>query len=707
LLGASGAEALAASPAAPTISEPPVEGTLVHASDVHMEAYGYSDPDGNPHSCSEWQIVTPGGELVWESRAGDPTPGTDCLTDVLRNHVHFGNGFFVNSHGGRIELFFDTPYRLRVRFRDSTGTYSAWAERNFRTRPLPPAGTASSIPWVPRERGYAVEPVASGFQLPTHIAFLPQPGTSPQSALLYVGELYGAIKSVTRNGTVQTYRSGLLNFNPLGDFPGSGEFGVGGMAVDPANGDVYASMVYQASPPSQFRGRVVRMSSGNGGFTGGAPVTVLDLGTDLPGEQQAPSHQISNLSFGPDGTLFLHQADGFQPGLAQNIDSYLGKILRFDRNGDAVSGSPHYTTGDGITTRDYVWARGFRNPFGGAWRAATNDHYIAENGPMVDRFTMADFPQPDGGLSWGWNGSDASMTTRAIYNWNPSHAPVHVAFVQNATFSRSGYPADKNDHAFVTESGPTYATGPQPAGKRIVEFAPGPSGELTIAPKTFVEYEGIGKATAVGLAAGPDGLYFSDLYKDVGASSPIDPGARLLRVRYYAPRSYCAINGRTLEISLAPPSKRKGGKSSAAARKKKKKKKKKKGPRKPSNATVRVRDGAIYVNGHFCGATVNNVDTIDVKGAKRTQQLTVDLRGGSYEPGATLEAPSSADLELVVDLKRGRDTLMVFRKKRQRVTLSRRGASLNGDDDRDLFAKSVERVKLKGPGGKKKKKKGR
>jgi hypothetical protein len=47
-----------------------------------------------------------------------------------------------------------------------------------------------------------------------------------------------------------------------------------------------------------------------------------------------------------------------------------------------------------------------------------------------------------------------------------------------------------------------------------------------------VEYTGSGKATAAGLAATPDGLYFTDLYKDLNSTSAIDPGARLLRVRY-------------------------------------------------------------------------------------------------------------------------------------------------------------------------------
>jgi hypothetical protein len=36
----------------------------------------------------------------------------------------------------------------------------------------------------------------------------------------------------------------------------------------------------------------------------------------------------------------------------------------------------------------------------------------------------------------------------------------------------------------------------------------------------------------VGLAAGPDGLYFTELYKDLGAATPIDAGARVFRLRY-------------------------------------------------------------------------------------------------------------------------------------------------------------------------------
>src|SRR5262249_9577619 len=112
-----------------------------------------------------------------------------------------------------------------------------------------------------------------------------------------------------------------------------------------------------------------------------------------------------------------------------------------------------------------------------------------------------------------------------------AHAPVNVAFIQPETFAGSGFPFAKMGHAFVTESGPTYSQGPQALGKRIVEFVLDGAGNLISGPTTLVEYVGTGRGTAVGLACGPDGLYFSELYSDQGAT-PAEAGARILRVRW-------------------------------------------------------------------------------------------------------------------------------------------------------------------------------
>jgi hypothetical protein len=143
--------------------------------------------------------------------------------------------------------------------------------------------------------------------------------------------------------------------------------------------------------------------------------------------------------------------------------------------------------------------------------------------------------QVNRGVNYGYDGSNASMMTSAIYNWNPSHAPVNITFVQRATFNGSQFPASKMDHAFVSESGPTYAGGTQALGKRIVEFVLDANGNRVSGPTTLVEYRGTGQGSVVGLAAGPDGLYFTELYEDSGANGPTAPGARIFRVRYVNP----------------------------------------------------------------------------------------------------------------------------------------------------------------------------
>jgi hypothetical protein len=124
------------------------------------------------------------------------------------------------------------------------------------------------------------------------------------------------------------------------------------------------------------------------------------------------------------------------------------------------------------------------------------------------------------------------MAFGASYNWPLPHAPVNIDFVEPGVLGGSGFPAASMGHAFVTESGPTYASGPQGLGKRVVEFDLASDGTNLDGPTTIAEYTGTGKGTAVGLAAGEDGLYFSDLYKDQDYETPIDPGAKVLRIGY-------------------------------------------------------------------------------------------------------------------------------------------------------------------------------
>jgi Ca2+-binding RTX toxin-like protein len=364
----------------------------------------------------------------------------------------------------------------------------------------------------------------------------------------------------------------------------------------------------------------------------------------MPGETEGPSHQISNLTIGPDGKLYVHNGDGFDPSKALNMKSFRGKVLRMNLDGSAPADNPFYDASNGIDATDYIYAYGFRNPFGGDWRAANDAQYEVENGPSVDRFAKI-----DRGASYGWDGTDDSMHTNALYNWTPAHAPVNLTFVQRQTFLGSGFPGVQMDHAFVAESGPTYTTGPQELGKRIVEFDPQPGGEMGGHPHGLVEYTGTGKGTAVGLGAGPDGLYWTELYKDQNYTSAIDPGARLLRVSYVGTAPSCQMNGRTLEVTAA------------------------------LNATTRVTrlpDGEIQVDGNDCGATVLDVNDIAVTGAEGNENVVLDLAAGPLAPGYLDPA---GRIGVSIDLGTGRDTLSILEGAgADTLELHGNGASSNG-----------------------------
>ncbi len=495
-------------------------------------------PAGDPAPALRLEVA---GGTVLEWRGGDAAPVNPAALSVhgpLRIVIEAGGApitlpssrvTFTDGSGQDREVFL-SPIALEAgqatswwiaeiggAFTDPTGGDPA-AKADF-TSP----STQPPVPWKVQQPGFRVERVATDFQLPVNIAFVPNPGEGPDAIFFYVTELYGTIKVVTRVGQVSDYAVNLLNFNPTGGFPGSGEKGLAGIAVEPESGDVFASMVYEIPPQTDLHfPKVVRLHSADGGRTASSQTKILEF----PNEPSGASHQISNLSIGPDGKLYVHVGDGFT-GPAQDLDSVRGKILRVNLDGSAPADNPFYDAANGLSSTDLIVALGLRNPFGGAWRAADGAHWEVENGPGVDRLARI-----VAGRNYGWDGSDASMSNFAAYNWPLSVAPVNIAFVQPSTFAGSGFPPEKMDHAFVTESGPTYAPGPQLLGKRISEFVLDLDGNRVSGPLPLIEYAGAGRATAAALAAGPDGLYFSDLYKDFGASSPIDRGANVFRVRW-------------------------------------------------------------------------------------------------------------------------------------------------------------------------------
>lgn len=399
-----------------------------------------------------------------------------------------------------------------------TGDGSTWEGLPTQTTPvLSTRARGPAIGWDV-ETGYQVDVVAEGLTLPVNLAFVPEPGPAPGDPFLYFTELYGRVMVMTNDGTVSVFADNLLNFNPLGFFPGAGEQGLGGLTVDPQNGDLWLSLLYDAGGPHYPR--LERLTSVDGGLTMATRTTVLDM----PGEAQGQAHYVSHIELMADGTVLLHMGDGFNTATARNLDSFRGKILRLNRDGTPVTSNPYYTPG-AVTARDYVYVLGVRNPFGGRTRASDGQHYFVDNGPSVDRFAKV-VP----GRDYLWDGSNASMNSFASYAWNPAVGPVNLAFIEQETFGGSGFPSSKWDHAFVSGAGNTYSNGPGPRGKNITEFVLDAQGNLAGPPTQLLRYSGSGRSAVVGCAAGPNGLYFTDLYPENG-NDPTASGARILRVR--------------------------------------------------------------------------------------------------------------------------------------------------------------------------------
>ena len=133
-------------------------------------------------------------------------------------------------------------------------------------------------------------------------------------------------------------------------------------------------------------------------------------------------HIGGDLSFGPDGYLYISIGDGGGPGYgdqdnsAQDPDSLLGKILRIDVNETGeqevayqIPQDNPYSSGGG---RPEVWALGLRNPWRFSFDSHTGALFIGDVGEnMVEEIDYLPAGNP-GGANLGWNYREGSRVYR-------------------------------------------------------------------------------------------------------------------------------------------------------------------------------------------------------------------------------------------------------------------------------------------------------
>ena len=123
--------------------------------------------------------------------------------------------------------------------------------------------------------------------------------------------------------------------------------------------------------------------------------------------QPYPNHNGGHLEFGPDGSLYIGLGDGGSAGdpqgNAQNLQTWLGKLLRIDvDNGDpyAIPVDNPYAGGGGLAE---IWVSGLRNPWRFSFDRLSGDLYIGDVGQgeweEIDHLPAGE----PGGANFGWD----------------------------------------------------------------------------------------------------------------------------------------------------------------------------------------------------------------------------------------------------------------------------------------------------------------
>jgi glucose/arabinose dehydrogenase len=181
-------------------------------------------------------------------------------------------------------------------------------------------------------QAYATQTVATGLNVPWDIAFLPD----------------GDMLVTERPGTLRRLGTHPNAFT-IPAVAGAGEGGLMGIALHPeftSNGQVY--LYYTTSDPS--RNKVARFVLSDTSLT--FDKVIMD---NIP---SAIYHDGGQISFGPDGMLYLTTGDANNPAAAQDLSSLAGKTLRVTPEGGTPADNPFGTP---------VWSYGHRNAQGLAW----------------------------------------------------------------------------------------------------------------------------------------------------------------------------------------------------------------------------------------------------------------------------------------------------------------------------------------------------
>ncbi len=240
---------------------------------------------------------------------------------------------------------------------------------------------------VPEPPGIKVERWVENLEIPWSLVFLPN-----NRAL--VSERPGRIRLI-ENGNLREEPYVILEVTHIG------EGGLMGLALHPNYPEepyLYAMHTIQGA--TGLVNRIILLRD-----QGNRAVFERVIFDNIPGGR---NHNGGRIAFGPDGMLYATTGETFQGELAQDLNSWGGKILRLTPDGKIPDDNPF--------PGSPVYSYGHRNPQGLAWHPETGDLFSSEHGPSGEQ---------------GWRGHDEinRIIPGGNYGW-----PIEIGTHQNPAF---------------------------------------------------------------------------------------------------------------------------------------------------------------------------------------------------------------------------------------------------------------------------------
>jgi glucose/arabinose dehydrogenase len=285
--------------------------------------------------------------------------------------------------------------------------------------------------------GFVQVLVSNAISNPTAMAFAPD-------GRLFVAQQQGALR-VIKDGTLLAAPFVSLTV------ASTGERGLIGVAIDPdfdTNRWIY---LYYTVPGSPAHNRISRFTANGDAALTGSEQIILELDP----LSTATNHNGGAMHFGKDGKLYVAVGENAKGTNAQNLDTYLGKLLRINKDGSVPAGNPFPT---GSEQRRRIWSLGLRNP------------YTFSIHPVTGRILVNDVGQNTweevndatvGGQNFGWPTTEGNFNvatypgfTRPIYFYSHGTGDGKGCALTGGTFfhpTSTNYPSSYFDQYFIQD----------------------------------------------------------------------------------------------------------------------------------------------------------------------------------------------------------------------------------------------------------------